>query len=269
LSPQAAKPRAWRGLLIPAAFLFAVLIALGSWQIQRKTWKEGVIAALNDRLAAPPLVLPAPSAWPSLHQASDEYRRVTFSAEFDHGREALIYAAPSAFRPEASGPGFWIFTPARLAGGGVVIVNRGFVPQAHREGAARASGQVAGRLEIVGALRWPERRTWFSPSDDPDGNLWFTRDPRAIAAAKGLGKGLGNELGNGLGSVAPFYVEQEGSIPPGGLPRPGKIVANLRNEHLQYAFTWFGLAVVLLVAFGVWAFNSSGERLRRNAPQPP
>ena len=84
-----------------------------------------------------------------------------------------------------------------------------------------------------------------------DGNLWFTRDPRAIAAAKGLGEGLG--------SVAPFYVEQEGPVPPGGLPRPGKIVANLRNEHLQYAFTWFGLAVVLLVAFGVWAFNSSGE----------
>lgn len=261
MSPQTAKPRAWRGLLIPAALLFAVLIALGSWQIQRRTWKEGVIAALNERLAALPSVLPAPSVWPSLDQASDEYRRVTFSAEFDHGREALVYAAPSALRPDASGPGYWIFTPARLAGGGVVIVNRGFVPLAHREGVARAPGQVAGRLEIVGALRWPERRTWFSPSDDPNGNLWFTRDPRAIAAAKGLGKGLG--------SVAPFYVEQEGPAPPGGLPRPGKIVANLRNEHLQYAFTWFGLAVVLLVAFGVWAFNSSGERPRRNAPQPP
>jgi surfeit locus 1 family protein len=262
LSPQTGKPRAWRGLLIPAALLFAVLIALGSWQIQRKTWKEGVIAALNERLAAPPLVLPA---WPSLDQASDEYRRVTFSAEFDHGREALVYAAPSALRPDASGPGYWIFTPARLAGGGVVIVNRGFVPQAHREVAARAPGQVAGRLEIVGALRWPERRTWFSPSDDPNGNLWFTRDPLAIAAAKGFGK----ELGKGFGSVAPFYVEQEGPMPLGGLPRPGKIVANLRNEHLQYAFTWFGLAVVLVVAFGVWAFNSSGERPRRNAPQPP
>ena len=66
MSPQTAKPRAWRGLLIRAALLFAVLIALGSWQIQRKTWKEGVIAALNERLAAPPLMLPAPSAWPSL-----------------------------------------------------------------------------------------------------------------------------------------------------------------------------------------------------------
>ena len=93
-----------------------------------------MIAALNERLAAPPLALPAPGAWPSLDQASDEYRRVTFSAEFDHGREALVYAAPSALRPDASGPGYWIFTPARLAGGGVVIVNRGFVPQADREG---------------------------------------------------------------------------------------------------------------------------------------
>ena len=210
MSPQTAKPRGWRGLLIPAALLFAVLIALGSWQIQRKTWKEGVIAALNERLAAPPLALPAPSAWPSLDQASDEYRRVTFSAELDHGREALVYAAPSALRPDASAPGYWIFTPARLAGGGVVIVNRGFVPLAHREGVARAPGQVAGRLEIVGALRWPERRTWFSPSDDPNGNLWFTRDPRAIAAAKGLG------------SVAPFYVGRKGRRRPADCRGPAR-----------------------------------------------
>jgi surfeit locus 1 family protein len=263
LSPPTTKPRPWRGLLIPAVLLFALLMGLGSWQIQRKAWKEGLIATLNERLATPPSALPAPSAWPSLDQASDEYRRVKFVAEFDYGREALVYAAASALRPDVSGPGHWIFTPARLAGGGIVMVNRGFVPQSQHDLAARAPGQVAGPVAIVGVLRWPEKRNWFSPADDPNGNLWFTRDPLAIAAAKGLGNGLGK----GLGSAAAFYVEQEGPMPPGGLPRPGKIVANLRNEHLQYALTWFGLALVLVIAFSVWAFNSSREGPRRNAPQ--
>ena len=132
MSAQARKPRPWRGLLIPAVVLFALLVGLGAWQIQRKTWKEGLIAVLNERLAAPPSALPLPGMWPSLDQANDEYRRVKFSAAFDQGREALVYAAASAFRPDASGPGYWVFTPAHLADGGFVMVNRGFVPEAAR-----------------------------------------------------------------------------------------------------------------------------------------
>jgi len=93
--------------LIPAVLAFAALIALGTWQIERKASKEGLIAALTARLAGPPVALPPPATWSTLDQASNEYRRVTFSAEFDNAKDALVYAAPSAFRPDASGPGFW------------------------------------------------------------------------------------------------------------------------------------------------------------------
>jgi surfeit locus 1 family protein len=247
--PAAAR-RSWLGLLVPALLAFAVLIGLGTWQLERKSWKEGLIAALNERVAAPPATLPAPAAWPRLDQASAEYRRVTFSAVFDHGNEALVYAAASAFRPDVSGPGYWVFTPARLSGGALVIVNRGFVPEARRDPASRAEGQVAGPVAIAGALRWPEPRSFFSPADDPQKNLWFVRDPLAIAAAKGIG------------AVAPFYVEQESPAPPGGLPQPGKIAVTLRNAHLQYAITWYGLALVLLVMFAVWvraSFRDAGK----------
>jgi surfeit locus 1 family protein len=137
------------------------------------------------------------------------------------------------------------------------MVNRGFVPEAKRDVATRAAGEIAGPVDIVGVMRWPDQRGWFSPADSPNGNLWFTRDPLAIAAAKGLP------------AVAPFYVEQESPVPPGGLPLPGKLVPKLRNEHLQYALTWFGLAIVLVVAFGVWAFNSGGEESPGKAPQQP
>jgi surfeit locus 1 family protein len=224
--------------------VFTGLVALGTWQLERKAWKEALIATLTERLAAPPTTLPAPATWQSLDQAKDEYRRVAFTATFDHDAEALVYGAASAFRPDVTGLGYWVLTPARLADGGIVIVNRGFVPEGRQAAAARADGQLAGPVDLVGVMRWPDPRGLFSPADDPAHNLWFARDPAAIATAKKLGP------------VAPFYVEQEAPVPPGGLPQPGRLVVNLRDPHLGYAITWYGLALVLVVVFAVWAWRS-------------
>lgn len=247
MSAQQKPQRSWKGLVVPVALAFLVLIGLGLWQLQRKTWKEGLIATLTAELAAPPVPLPVVTAWPSFDRASVEYRRVKFTATFDNAQEALVYGAASAFRPDVSGPGYWVFTPAHLAGGGVLLVNRGFVPEGRQDSASRPQGEITGPIEIVGALRWPDSRHWFTPNDEPSHNLWFTADPASIAAAKGLGP------------VAPFYVEQESPVPPGGLPQPGKLEVMLPDNHLQYALTWFGLAIVLLAMFGSWAFTSGRD----------
>jgi len=238
------KRRPWLGLLLPALLAFAVLVALGTWQIKRKAWKEGLIAALTERLAAPPVAIPAPNTWANLDQATDEYRRVKFTATFDSDKEALVYAAASAFRPDVSGRGYWAFTPARFPDGAYVMVNRGFVPEARKDTASRPDGQITGPIEIVGVMRWPDPHTWFSPADDPSHNLWFARDPLAIADAKGIRQ------------AAPFYVEQETPVPPGGLPQPGKLIVSLPDNHLQYALTWFGLAAVLAGVFISWTVSS-------------
>jgi surfeit locus 1 family protein len=107
---------------------------------------------------------------------------------------------------------------------------------------------------MTGALRWPDERHWFTPADDPAHNLWFTRDPAAIATAKSLDPKTV--------TVAPFYIEQEAPTPPGGLPQPGKLVVALPDNHLQYALTWYGLAAVLAAVFACWAATSS----RRTVP---
>jgi len=241
---QAAPRRSWRGLLLPAAIAFLVLVGLGTWQLERKSWKEALITSLTERFAAPPEALPPAAAWQSLNPASDEFRHVTFSAEFDHAKEALVYAAASAFRPDASGLGYWVFTPARLADGRLLFVNRGFVPEGRRDPGTRSGGQISGPVTIMGAMRWPTGRHWFTPNDDAAHNLWFTPDLAAIGAAKGLT------------AVAPFYVEQEAPVPPGGLPQPGKLVVRLPDNHMQYAVTWYGLAIVLAVVFAAWARSS-------------
>ena len=254
-----AQPRRLRtliSLLVPAAIAFAVLIALGTWQLQRKAWKEALITTLNERLAVSPEPLPAAASWPTIDRDDTEYRRVAFTATFDDSKEAFVYAAASAFRPDVSGPGYWVFTPARLEDGRVVMVNRGFVPQDLvpkdlPNPARRPGDHLDGPIAITGTLRWPDTPSWFTPRDEPAHNLWFLRDPAAIAAAKGLR------------DVAPFYVEQETPVPPGGYPQPGRLEVRLRNEHLQYVVTWYGLALVLVVIFAVWAHSF----LRSTGPQ--
>ena len=231
-----AAPR--RGLILPVILIIGalgVLIALGTWQLERKAWKEDLIARLNSRLSAAPANLPARERWQRLDAAKDEFTRVEFPATFVPGEEALVYASGSGLRPDVKEPGYWIFSPARLSGGSLVVVNRGFVPEGRQDARTRPDGEPEGVVDIVGVMRWSEPRGTFTPNDEPAKSLWFVRDPAAMARAKNWG------------NVAPFYIDQEAPLPPGGLPRVGPLKVNLPNNHLQYAITWYGLALVLLI----------------------
>jgi cytochrome oxidase assembly protein ShyY1 len=223
------------GLLVPGAFALlglAMLLALGIWQIERKAWKEALIATLAQRTAAPPIALPPPQAWAALSRENSEFTRVRLRIELGGG-DALVYTGGSALRDDVKSPGFFVFTPARLQSGSAIVVNRGYVP-------SRSAPRLQEPQEIVGSLRWPEAPSLFVSERDSSG-IWYVRDPLAMARVLGWGE------------VAPFYVEQEAPVPSGGLPHPAAINVRLRNDHLQYALTWFGLAAVLVVVFGIWA----------------
>ena len=232
-----------RGLIGPTVFTvagIAILIGLGLWQLDRKTWKENLIATVTARINGTPQDLPPRSDWPRLVQENSEYTRVAFRAEFIEGQEALVYTTGSPFRPDVSGTGYWVFAPVQLAGGGVVMVNRGFVPLDAKDPATRPGGNVRGIVDIVGVMRWPESRGLFTPADDPKTNVWYLRDPIAMAAAKKWA------------TPAPFFIDQEAPVPPGGWPKPGKLSVELSNNHWQYAITWFGLALALAGVYAVW-----------------
>ena len=124
--------------------------------------------------------------------------------------------------------------------GSIVVVDRGFVPLDRKDMATRAQGAPHGTVDIVGVMRWPESRGMFTPADDVKNNVWYLRDPAAMAQAKNWGE------------IAPFYIDQEAPVPPGGLPLPGKLVVHLPDNHLQYAITWFGLALGLAGVYAVW-----------------
>lgn len=240
-----------RGNAITATVLAVVcvtiLMGLGFWQLDRKVWKENLIATVTSRIARAPADLPPRANWPRLLQEGNEFSRVTFPAEFLEGQEALVYTAGSPFRPDVKGPGYWVFAPAQLAGGSIVLVNRGFIPLDKKDPATRPEGNVRGSIDIVGAMRWPETRGLFTPADDPKTNVWYLRDLKAIAAEKKWA------------IAAPFYIDQEAPVPPGALPLPAKIDVRLSDNHLQYAVTWFGLALGLAGVYVVWIAG----RLRR------
>ncbi|WP_291617725.1 SURF1 family cytochrome oxidase biogenesis protein [Bradyrhizobium sp.] len=224
--------------------MVAVLIGLGCWQLQRRAEKLALIAALDERLALAPVPLPLPGEWSALSPPKDEFRRVVFTAIYPRLPDAMVYGAGSALRDDVAGPGAWAFLPARLVSGEIVAVNAGFVQNTMQDRAQqdRAAGRlVTGQpVTLTGYLRFPESAGSLTPSENTGKRLWFARDVPAMARALDWG------------SIAPFYVDLETPVPDSGTPKPGPLRVRLKNDHLQYAITWFGLAAVMTIAFGFW-----------------
>ncbi|PWC85852.1 hypothetical protein TSH100_14885 [Azospirillum sp. TSH100] len=215
----------------------ALTIGLGTWQLERLHWKQDLIARIARQLAEPPVLLPAsiddPAAW--------EFRPVTLTGRFLNDREMLLIA-----RPHQGQVGYEVLTPFQRAdGSGMVLVNRGFVPMDRRDPATRAAGRVEGDTTVKGIVRVPQPPGFFQPGNGTPapGSAWMRPDPAAMAAALSLS------------SVAPVVVEMlpvQGGGQGSGLPGvPAGTLAGIEprvelpNNHLQYALTWYGLAVTL------------------------
>ena len=241
-----------RSLLIPTVttvVIVAVLLSLAIWQLERRIDKLALIAILHERLAAAPVVMPPAARWGELSPASDEFRRVTLSGVVDAGQQAQVFAAPSPLRKDVSGTGAWVFAPVKLAGGETVVVNRGFVADGQTAPPQVSTEPVA----LTGYIRFPEAPSWLTPPPDRAKRLWFLRDHRAMAEALGWAA---------LPRLAPFYIDLEGPLPPGGVPKPGPLQVSLKNDHLQYAVTWFLLAGAVTIAFGFW-LRAAGRTRRQ------
>lgn len=232
------------GFALFTLFLTAVLVALGLWQLQRRTAKHELVAALTERLAEAPVALPPQAEWSSLNPAHDEFRRVSFTATYAPLPDAMVYSSGSAVRKDASGPGTWAFLPARLPSGEMVVIDAGFVENTMQDRSVEdraVKKLVTGQpIALTGYLRFPEAPGWLMPAENRDKRLWFVRDHPAIASSLGWG------------AVAPFYIDLEQPAPENGIPRPGPLDVHLKDDHLQYAITWFALAGAVLIAFGVW-----------------
>ena len=228
-----ALPRRRRALVVLVAAAMAACVgfaALGIWQVQRLAWKRSLIARVEAHLQAAPVEAPGPAQWAALTREADEYRRVRLRGRF------LPDAATPVRALTALGSGHWILTPLRTEQGGIVLVNRGFVPPQMLKSARAAP--VEGEVEVTGLLRFSEPGGAFLQPNDPATERWTSRDVAAIGAARGLASGATNA------PLAPYFVDAEADPrAPDAWPRPGLTVVRFSNNHLSYAITWFVLAL--------------------------
>ncbi|HRD75157.1 MAG TPA: SURF1 family cytochrome oxidase biogenesis protein [Hyphomicrobiaceae bacterium] len=236
----------------------AVLLALGTWQLRRKAWKEAVIAAVAARASAPPLSGEAiahrtcrPLSEVGL-EVSCEFIPVRLIGRFDHARERHVYTSQATRSDGSGGPGYWIMTPLLLADGRTYIVNRGFVPNRMKDPASRGGGNAPGETEVIGLLRSSEPRTMFMASNDPGKNVWFLRNVGELYPDLAANSG-----GPENKSV---FIDQISAGRGGQLPVPTGGDISISNRHLEYALTWFGTAAALLGTFIAFLVSRLGGR---------
>ena len=233
-----------KSILAPTLFtLFglALLLSLGTWQVRRLAWKEGLIAARTAAVAAAPVELPR-----TLDEARGlEFHPVRAEGTFRYDRELYLHAMTAD-----GAQGYHVVTPLTLTRGGTLMVDRGFVPEDRKNPATRAQGNPSGPQHVVGLLRLPQsgKSSWFVPDNAPARGEWFTLDLPAMAQAAGVTDAL------------PFTIDADATPNPGSYPVGGQTPLDLPNNHLQYAITWYLMAVALVVVYLRLVLRRGGRR---------
>jgi surfeit locus 1 family protein len=221
------RPTFWATLW--AGIAVALMLGLGIWQLQRLEWKEALIAERNERPQLPALaneeLLAIADAEPF------EFRLARVTGAYLHEREMHLVA-----RSMNGNVGVQVVTPFAIEGGLTLLVNRGWVPDDHVDPATRADGQVAGAVTIEALVRRPGEPHWLVPDNEPAANRWYWMELPAMREAAGLSP-----------AGPPLYLEERAGQHPGEFPIGGQTRLELPNDHLQYAITWFLLALALAV----------------------
>jgi surfeit locus 1 family protein len=230
--------------------LAAACVWLGSWQMQRLAEKEALIAAVDARLGADPIPVPPAEQWSGLDLEMLNFQPVSMTGAFRYNQTVTVFTSLANAQGMASGPGFWVVTPFVLADGGSVFVNRGFIPEALQAAAVSDPEGDGGQVAISGLLRPGEAAGFMTPAPDTSNRIEWVRDPQRLA----------DMVDPTLAPFAPFYVDLPAGA-PGELPQGGETVIEFPNNHLGYAYTWYGFAIVAVVMLGFWlARQRAGSR---------
>ncbi len=224
-----------------ALLLFAMLCALGNWQVNRLAWKEDLIKTIQSRVHQPPRPI---EAYLKTEPGTD-YWPVTLSGTYRHESERHFFAT---FEGQS---GYYIYTPLEIAPNGFIFVNRGFVSFDMKEAKSRSKGQTQGLVNITGLARsiLTEKPSSSLPDNDTVKNVFYWKDFAAMRDTAGLPSGA---------AVLEVFVDADKTAtPPSGMPIGGVTIIDLPNSHLQYAVTWYGLAATLL---GIWSVMAWRQR---------
>jgi surfeit locus 1 family protein len=237
------RPLFWPTVMMVPIVVFA--LGLSVWQIDRREWKRDILDRIAANQAAPPLPFDELVKGDPLRR---EYGRVRVAGSFLHDKE--FYLAARSRKDEV---GLQVVTPLRTDGGAIVLFDRGWIPSQKRDPARRAEGQVAGPVELTGIVRRTQLKRQFAPDNDPARNFWFHVD---VPLMRKMAGGAADPV------LDTFFLEADATANPGGLPLGGQTRLDIPNDHLQYAITWF---LIALAGIGVYlAYHWENGRLAVN-----
>ena len=234
------RPLLWPTIIMLPIFLFS--LSLGVWQMERRAWKRDILDRITTNQAAAPLTLDELLKGDPLRL---EYGRVRISGSFLHDKE--FYLAARSLKDKV---GMQVVTPLRTDAGTIVLFDRGWIPSERKESAKRGEGQLPGKVDLVGIVRRSQIKRQFAPDNDPARNFWFHVD---VPVMRQMAGGAADPV------LDSFFLEADATANPGGVPIGGQTRLDIPNDHLQYAITWF---LIALAGAGVYlAYHWENGRL--------
>lgn len=237
--------------MVLAAVLFAGFIWLGQWQVYRYHLKLRISHDMQTRVHAAPVPAPGPTQWPRIAAGHLQYLHIRLKGQYLPGQQTLVHGSSKL------GYGYWVMAPLRTGRGFIVLVNRGYIPASLPGTPAFKQAQLpSGEVSVTGLLRASEPGGGFLRHNQPQKNLWYSRDVAAIAAPDGLP----------ASEVAPYFVDANVDTVAGGgnqWPAAGLTKVHLYNHSLGYAVTWFLLALGTALAAGIVIYYERQARRTR------
>ena len=223
------KPSKW--LTVFAFPCFVILLILGTWQLYRLDWKNNLIANYNNNFNMSPVSISDLFSG----ELEFKFRRVFIKGEFDHKNEINLIG-----KTYEGNAGYHIVTPFILENQKIIYINRGWVPKKYIDKSKREFSLIEGKTSLTGLIRMPQRKGYFVPENEPENGFWFTIKP--------------DEINNFLkiNAEAGFYIDELNIDEKLKIPMPANGKITIPNNHLQYAITWYGIALGLLVVYFSW-----------------
>jgi surfeit locus 1 family protein len=229
--------------------LTALFITLGVWQLQRLAEKEALIEAVETRLSQTPISFPPVDQWTGIDPEALDYRPVALAGTFDHARTVLVFTNLTGPNGQYGRAGYWVMAPFETRDGGIVWINRGFVPE-HLASSYSGGGMAPeGAMEVEGVARRPEEANPFTPGSDFAARREWVRDPLRLSEVARL-EGM---------PIAPVTVDLPAGE-PWQLPQGGETQVSFPNRHIEYAGTWFIFATITPIMLGFWLWRQRRER---------
>ncbi|MCF6302997.1 MAG: SURF1 family protein [Devosiaceae bacterium] len=225
--------------------LTALFAFLGNWQVNRLQQKEALISAIEQRIDLPPASLPPIAEWVGFDPEIYDFRPLSVTGRFDHTKTVRVFTALEDANGSFSGPGYWIVAPLKLEGGGVLFVNRGFVPENQAAQFVDGGAGPTGVLTITGIARMSEEENSFTPGADFENKIEWVRNVERLSLFLDLD----------TPNILPIYLNADaGEL--GALPQGGETKLTIINRHFEYALTWYSLALLTPILILFWWLNA-------------